>query len=170
MRRLIYTAHIPVIEMKQILSGLAALALIGCAHTVPFNAEYSEVRPLLEGTYSSVERSASSLRLSVYTLEEGYDLVRRSLARHENASGECERIEAYYLNEDEDMEATLTDDGCDNRVDSVYLPSMGSFGRGIMTESQRQQADDGLRDITQWLSDYFDFNAEMEAWREWKQL
>ncbi|HII16028.1 MAG TPA: hypothetical protein HA362_06980 [Nanoarchaeota archaeon] len=156
--------------MVRIFPGLVALALAGCVHNVPFNAEYSEVRPLQDNTYAAVERTASSLRLSVYTLEEGYETVSRSWSMHVDATGECESIESYYLNEDEDMEATLTDDGCDNMVDSVYLPSMGSFGRGVMTEAQRQQADDGLRDITLWLSDYFDFNAETEAWREWKEL
>ena len=30
-----------------------------------------------------------------------------------------------------------------------------------MTEAQRQQADDGLRQIKEWLSDYFDFNAKL---------
>ena len=170
MRRLIYPAHIPVIEMKRILPGLAALALMGCAHTVPFNSEYSEVRPLQEGSYASVERTASSLRLSVYTLEEGYDIFRKSWVRHDNESGECESIETYYFNDNEDMEATLTDEGCDNIVDYVYLPLMGSFGRAVMTEAQRKQADDGLLDITQWLQGHFDFDAEIEAWNKWKEL
>ena len=155
--------------MKKILPGLAALALLGCAHMPPFNSEYSEVRPLQDNTYSSVERSASSLRLSVYTIEEGYDILRKSWTRHDDTLGNCTGIEAYYMNEADNMEATLTDEACDGSVDSVYLPFQGTFGRGIMTEAQRQQADDGLRQIKEWLSDYFDFNAEVDAWHEWQQ-
>lgn len=152
--------------MKRILSGLAALALIGCAHTLPFNSEYSEVRPLQDNSYASVERSVSSLRLSVYSVDEGYETSRRSWTRRDDESGNCAGIDAYYMSEDENMEATLTDEGCNGSVDSVYLPFEGTFGRGVMTHAQAQQADDGLAGITSWLSDYFDFEAEIEVWHQ----
>lgn len=150
--------------MKNALFGLAAL--LGCAHTLPVNSEYSEVRPIGDNTYASVERTLSELKLSVYTTDGEYEILRRSWTRRDEA-GECAGIEAYYMNEDEDMEATLSDDGCDDIVDSVSLPLMGTFGRGIMTNAQRQQADDGIKDIKNWLSDYFDFNTEVNAWHEW---
>jgi hypothetical protein len=155
--------------MKKILAGLAALAFLGCAHTLPFNSEYSDVRHVNGNTFASVERADSSLRLSVYTLEEGYDTSRRSWTRRDDAAGNCAGIDAYYMNEDENMEATLMDDGCDGSVDSIYLPFEGTFGRGVMTEAQRKQADDGIKDIESWLSDYFNFDAEVDAWHEWGQ-
>ena len=53
--------------------------------------------------------------------------------------------------------------------DGIY-PLGGDLRNVQQAILARQQADDGLRDITLWLSDYFDFNAETEAWREWKEL
>ncbi|MFH1065484.1 MAG: hypothetical protein V1734_03200 [Nanoarchaeota archaeon] len=161
--------------MGKILLALPLLALSGCVRQAyiqlpsvnePVILEQSEISQ----TYSLVERDETVLRLSVYTLEDDVEIFHRRWERREAAGGfECLEEKAYYMNDDEGMEVVLTDDNCNETVDSVYLPFQGEYGRGLMTESQRQQADDGMQEIIIDLGKVFDFNAEGDRWHEWKR-
>lgn len=155
-------------DMKRILRALPLFALAGCAKQ-PYTQLASANEPVLiketetSETYALVEQSREVLRLSVYTLEDDVEIFHRKWERHEAANSlECIREKAYYM--DDEMEVVLTDDACNRTVDSVYLPFQGEFGRGMMSESQRRQADEGMQEIINDLGDTFDFTGEVREW------
>ncbi|MBU2638760.1 MAG: hypothetical protein KJ955_07340 [Nanoarchaeota archaeon] len=161
--------------MRKILCALPLLALAGCVkqpymQLAPVNGPVLVEESGASQTYTLVERSETVLRLSVYTLENDVEIFHRKWERREAPGGfECIQEKAYYMNEDEGMEVVLTDDACNKTVDSVYLPFQGEYGRGMMTASQRQQADDGKQEIITDLGKVFAFETEIDNWHEWKR-
>lgn len=120
-------------------------------------------------TYKLVERDRTTLRFSVYTVDDGGEIFHRKWERIEAPGGiECITEKAYYMSIDDGMEVVLTDDACNQTVDSVYLPFQGDFGRGIMSEDQRRQADGGMQEIKEDLGNNFNFSDEIDEWHRLK--
>ncbi|MDI6738600.1 MAG: hypothetical protein QME12_08905 [Nanoarchaeota archaeon] len=166
--------------MKRILCALPLLGLAGCVTYAYISLPAVEGPVLIEEsetmqTYTLVERSRDVLRLSVYTLDRDVEIFHRKWERREAPDDEapdgfrCLQEKAYYMNDEEGMEVVLTDDDCNRTVDSVYFPFQGEFGRGLMSDSQRQQADEGMQQIITDLGEVFDFTAEVDEWHKWKQ-